>query len=712
MSNYTPTGIPEDDTKYIALNIRNEFIALQTAINSKADKLARQSTSTTSLTLALGEQILVVETDKDFGAGENVMLVSDAAPSTNNMSGMVTEYNVTTGLLTVDITSKNGTGSYADWIVTISNQSGVTLGTNSFTGAQNLARATVVSHATTGDIWSADGNQINWTGTAVTTVFPTAPQAGASRKLICAGACSFVAGANMLIAGIQSGGTLICAANDVVTVEAISTTQFHLSIIRYAGDAGGALNTSSAIDVTLTSTSGSLQNVSMTAADKKVILPSALTLAVGSGLFLIYNAGAYRFTVNANGNGFLCYVNPGQYVMVSCNDNSTAAGLWNINGERVNRIYGGNTAEVINAVDSRYLAVAMLSSTQAIAAYRNNSTTYLNVVVLNYGSASGAPVAINAEASVDISIAAQTSAQATVCYKTSTGVTKGYVIDVSGNVPTAGSVATIDATAGGTGTSIVALSSTKLLCVYQTSTGSGTPRERVLDIAASAITASAEAVADATGTARASHLVDKISATKAIVAFGYASSPYYPVIRLQSITVSTPAATGSALALSEIGGVALRFGKWALVVLSSSRALLIRPHTADYNDTVLTLLDISGTSAVLLRYKFLNLGVVSTPSADVQGLYFSAKRIDDNKAYVSWHGGGSLGVDAAIVTVTSDNDILVSTVSEKLEASVTAISTTDNALSSDVCVLDSTHIMQISRNVNTYLSAKTIEVSS
>ena len=710
MSNYTPTGIPEDDTKYIALNIRNEFVALQTAINSKSDKLARQSTSTTSLTLDLGEQILVVETDKDFGAGETVMIVSDADPSTNNMSGMVTAYNVDTGLLTVDITSKNGTGTYTDWIVTVSNQSGVTLGSNTFTGAQNYARATVASHATTGDIWSADGNQIDWTGTAVTTAFPSAPQAGANRKLICAGACSFVAGANMLIAGIQSGGTLLCAANDVVTVEAISITQFHLSITRYAGDAGGSMTTSSSVDVTLMSTSGSLQNISMTAANKKVSLPSALTVAVGSGIFLIFNVGVYRFSINVDGGGFLCYVNPGQHVMVSCNDNSTADGLWNINGESINRIYGGNTAEVINAVDSRYLAVAMLTSTKAIAAYRNDSTTYLNVVVLNYGSASGSPVAINAEASLEISIAAQTSAQATVVYKTSTGVTKGYVIDISGNVPTAGSVATIDATAGGAGTALVALSDTKLLCVYQNVGGSGTPRERVLDIAASAITASAEAVADSNGTARASHLVAKISATKAIVAFGYASTPYYPIIRLQSITVSTPAATGSALALSEIGGVALRFGKWALVVLTSSRALLIRPHTADCNDTVMTLLDISGTSAVLLRYRFLNLGLVSTSTAISQGLYFSAKRIDDNKAYVSWHGGGSLGVDAAIVTITSDDDILIGVVSEKLEASVTAISTTDNALSSDVCVLDSTRIMQISRNASTYLSAKTIEV--
>ncbi|MEK7107238.1 MAG: hypothetical protein AAB899_03575, partial [Patescibacteria group bacterium] len=54
----------------------------------------------------------------------------------------------------------------------------------------NLARATVASHATTADIWTVPGNQIDWTGTATTTAFPNAPQGGVERVLICAGACS------------------------------------------------------------------------------------------------------------------------------------------------------------------------------------------------------------------------------------------------------------------------------------------------------------------------------------------------------------------------------------------------------------------------------------------------------------------------------------------------------------------------------------------
>lgn len=96
-------------------------------------------------------------------------------------------------------------------------------------------RSTVASHATTADIWTATGRQIDWTGTATTTALPNAPQAGATKVLICASTCAFTAGANMLIEGFSSGQTITMAANDTVTVEAISTTQFRLAIRRYSG---------------------------------------------------------------------------------------------------------------------------------------------------------------------------------------------------------------------------------------------------------------------------------------------------------------------------------------------------------------------------------------------------------------------------------------------------------------------------------------------
>lgn len=105
-----------------------------------------------------------------------------------------------------------------------------TLGTlakagDSWTGAQNEARATVASHATTADIWAAAGNSINWTGTATTTTFPAAPQAGAKRRLHCAGAASFTHSATLDILGNTN---FTAVAGDIVDVEAITTTTFRL----------------------------------------------------------------------------------------------------------------------------------------------------------------------------------------------------------------------------------------------------------------------------------------------------------------------------------------------------------------------------------------------------------------------------------------------------------------------------------------------------
>lgn len=139
----------------------------------------------------------------------------------------------TEGLVIYDSTAKTlalNTGTAWDPV------GGATLSANNFTGGQNFARATVAS-AASADIWSVAGNQIDWTGEITATGFAAAPQAGAERVLICAGAPSFTAGANMLIDGVASGSNLTCVAGDQVIVRAVSTTQFKLSRIKYDGTA-------------------------------------------------------------------------------------------------------------------------------------------------------------------------------------------------------------------------------------------------------------------------------------------------------------------------------------------------------------------------------------------------------------------------------------------------------------------------------------------
>lgn len=154
------------------------------------------------------------------------------------ITGAVTD-NTAWLQLTVTYITGNGSFSNADGLAVgfaRTGDQGSTTGGNLST-ALNYARATVASAATTADIWAATGNQIDWTGTTTCTGFPAAPQAGAERVLITAGAAPFTASANMLIDGVTSGNTYTCAAGDKVTVLALATTQFKLTIQKADGTA-------------------------------------------------------------------------------------------------------------------------------------------------------------------------------------------------------------------------------------------------------------------------------------------------------------------------------------------------------------------------------------------------------------------------------------------------------------------------------------------
>ncbi len=457
--------------------------------------------------------------------------------------------------------------------------------------------------------------------------------------------------------------------------------------------AGGSDTASSAVDITLTSTSGRLQVISMTAPGKKVTQPAANTLQTGAPVFVYKNTGTYRFSVHKNGGGFLCYVNPGQVVSTHCSDISSGAGVWHISGQNVDQIYGGNDAEVLTAVGAGYAAVAMLTATKAVCAYRNISTTRLEVVVLNFGSASGSSVEVNAEASVDISIDAQTSNQATVVYKTSTGVTKGYVIDISGSTPTPGAVRTIDSGTGGNGTSIAALSSTQLLCLYQGS-ASGTPRERILDISASTIAESSEVAADSTAAFGTYLSVKKVSASKALVCFKN-SATKTPLMRLQTITGSVPAPSGSVITVAPPGTPPSTY--LGLAVVSSGRAVLIQGVERTYADMLISLIDISGSSPVLLANKMLSPGTFADAN-------FDATRLGTSSVYLTWQETTAFGVRGLVITISEDDRIIEGVVSDKLEPGVS------NRLA--CAAMDATHVMQVCGNADTYLSAKTLEIAA
>jgi hypothetical protein len=91
----------------------------------------------------------------------------------------------------------------------------------------------------------------------------------------------------------------------------------------------GATVTSSAVDITLTSASNQVQQVAMTAYDKKVILPDATTITtLGGPRFVINNNGYIAFDVAVSTGGRLFGVGGGQSVEISLSSNSNATQGW------------------------------------------------------------------------------------------------------------------------------------------------------------------------------------------------------------------------------------------------------------------------------------------------------------------------------------------------------------------------------------------------
>lgn len=260
-------------------------------------------TSSDSKTIGTGSFSFTTNTGKLWVPGMGITISS----GNNYLKGTVTSYSGSS--LVANITSTYGSGTYASWTIGLSS-----------TRIPEFTRATVAS-AAAADIWAAASYQIDWTGTATATGFAAAPQAGAERVLICAGACSFTAGANMLIDGVASASTVTCAAGDQVIVRAVTTTQFKLSRVKYDGTAQVAPQilpiTASVAGNALTCTivaptpvdfrsatlgSGTVATLSL-AANASVVVPSTATLGTVSGeqsriaILAINNAGTIEAAV-------------------------------------------------------------------------------------------------------------------------------------------------------------------------------------------------------------------------------------------------------------------------------------------------------------------------------------------------------------------------------------------------------------------------------
>jgi hypothetical protein len=77
--------------------------------------LTNTTTSSTSLTVSLGAQSLIVEGNLGFQTNDSITLTSGDV----FMSGTITSYNPSTGALNVNVTEIDGSGTYDDWQITV-----------------------------------------------------------------------------------------------------------------------------------------------------------------------------------------------------------------------------------------------------------------------------------------------------------------------------------------------------------------------------------------------------------------------------------------------------------------------------------------------------------------------------------------------------------------------------------------------------------------
>lgn len=168
----------------------NAAASAVTAVNAPGTN----ATSTTSLSITEASKTLTIQTGKSIVVGMSMKIASTASP-TNWMLGDVTAYNSGTGSLTVSVSIKNGTGTFAAWTVSLTAPAtgGGTLNTS-----LNYAVPVSIASATSVAIGAAASNIITITGSTTINSFDTIA-AGAERELTFSAALTLTHNATSMI---------------------------------------------------------------------------------------------------------------------------------------------------------------------------------------------------------------------------------------------------------------------------------------------------------------------------------------------------------------------------------------------------------------------------------------------------------------------------------------------------------------------------------
>lgn len=458
--------------------------------------------------------------------------------------------------------------------------------------------------------------------------------------------------------------------------------------------AGGALETTGAVDVTLTAASYCVQAVAMTVSDKSIYMPSALTLSTGRDIFIVKNTGTTVFCVRDSAGTMLAALDPGKTASLSLVNASTAAGVWVASGtEGVSDAMYQAVATAVNAVASNSICIAPLTATTALAAWFVSGfivaavlTVSGTTVTVGTVFTSTVPVIGNPPR---MRITAMSATQAIVAYTSSPNSYPAAVtLNVSAGVVTAGT-AFIFGTAVTDFQDVSMLSATQALVIYKGTTGYG--ETRTLNVSGTTITAGAVLVLNS-GTTGTPGTVVAISSTQAIATLNSSGVLSYSWLLTVSGTGVTAGASPVIFASSAQPIAASKVSATQVLVAATSYSVS-EPRYA--------LLEVSG-STVILR------DVIDGFGMDSGGTY-DLVRISACKFMVLRRpAGGNGGSEKITMQIINVADSALRIVSQMISVKNSS-STSQNTPAAGVS-LSATKQLAVYHDTSGYVQARILEI--
>jgi len=263
------------------------------------------TTSTTSLTIAVGTQSLTVGIGLAYTVGQQIIIAYD---STHLMTGSVTSYNSATGAAVVNITSTTGTGTYSSWTMNLNAASGPA-GPTGATGASGPNTINVGTTTVTG----GTSGRVIYDNAGVVGEYPTSATTVASSVVL------RDANVNITSNAFFAGTTSTAAAGGTTTLTAASTP------VNVVTGSGGQTFT----------------------------LPDATTLPIGAIFSFNNNQSSGTIVVKNTGATTIATFQAGSYGTIVLIANGTSSGSWDPHFQAPNNVnWSTNTLDYPGSITS------------------------------------------------------------------------------------------------------------------------------------------------------------------------------------------------------------------------------------------------------------------------------------------------------------------------------------------------------------------------